>query len=472
MPHDCVEIEYVFARGSGQEINRGAEWTEFNDAMREMSAQQGYSYRVQDLVYRAISVAKFKTLAGAYVSAGRYYEFGASVRDGVNNLRAYYDDVMAKCPNTRWVLAGYSQGAMVVAEAVKAFAADKVIYVGLLGDPELSLPEGSGIWPTACRGGRLSPYRVYVPYCKTYSGVFGRRSPYQYGELRGKYGLWCAKNDYICGSSKNPMRNSGHFTYADVGVAWMADIVMAKLPRKRRASVEPRVYAVLPLDEYFVAYDEEVVFDASQSFSSSGNIESYEWNVGNGWLTGEELFAASFAQETVVSLRVTDSGGISAETSAVVKIGNEPESALAAPVVNIGKDESGIAYVTTDEVPLGAKYLLVRLNGFDLGFVEAGVRMRIGELKYDGTEKLSFAWLNDEYDVGDAEVIDSQEVMFDAGLRPTFDEIIGEGGGSVMTGVSLGNGEMLIAVGLIVLVIVLLNKKDARRLGGRPREGP
>ena len=33
--------------------------------------------------------------------------------------------------------------------------------------------------------------------------------------------------------------------------------------------------------------------------------------------------------------------------------------------------------------------------------------------------------------------------MFDAGLRPTFDEIIGEGGGSVMTGVSLGNGEML-----------------------------
>ena len=113
--------------------------------MREMSAQQGYSYRVQDLVYRAISVAKFKTLAGAYVSAGRYYEFGASVRDGVNNLRAYYDDVMAKCPNTRWVLAGYSQGAMVVAEALKAFAADRVIYVGLLGDPELSLPEGSGI---------------------------------------------------------------------------------------------------------------------------------------------------------------------------------------------------------------------------------------------------------------------------------------------------------------------------------------
>lgn len=187
------------------------------------------------------------------------------------------------------------------------------------------------------------------------------------------------------------MRNSGHFTYADVGVAWMADIVMAKLPQKRRASVESRVYAVLPLDEYFVTHDEEVVFDASQSFSSSGNIASYEWNVGNGWLTGEEQFAASFAQETVVSLRVTDSGGISAETSAVVKIGNEPESALAAPVVNIGKDESGIAYVTTDEVPLGAKYLLVRLNGFDLGFVEAGVRMRIGELKYDGTEKLSFA---------------------------------------------------------------------------------
>ncbi len=219
MTHDCVEVEFIFARGSGQEINQGAEWKVFNESMNNVAAQQGYTARIQDLPYRAISVAKFRTLLGAYVSAGKYYEFGASVRDGVNTLKTYYVNVMKRCPETRWVLAGYSQGAMVVGEAVKSFAADKVIYVGLLGDPQLSLPEGRGIWPDACRGKNLSEYRVYVPNCLTDDGSLGERNPYQYGELRGKYGLWCANADYVCGSSKNPLRNGGHFTYADVGVA-------------------------------------------------------------------------------------------------------------------------------------------------------------------------------------------------------------------------------------------------------------
>ena len=432
--------------------------------MREMSAQQGYSYRVQDLVYRAISVAKFETLMGAYASAGRYYEFGNSVRNGVNNLRDYYRDVMAKCPNTRWVLAGYSQGAMVVSEAVKSFAADKVIYIGLFGDPELSLPEGSGIWPAACRGGSLSPYRVYAPYCKTYSGVFGRRNPYQYGELRGKYGLWCAKNDYICGSSKNPTRNSGHFTYANVGVAWMADLVMAKLPRRRggNAGVEPRVYAVLPFDEYVVESGETVIFDAAQSFSNSGEIVRYEWNIGDGWFNGEAQMSASFSDDAMVGLRVTDANGLVAETSATVRIGNESDVSLLAPNVVVNKDEFGMVYVTAEDVPPEAKYLLVRLNGFDLGFADVGTTMRVGELKFDGTEELRFAWLNEDYDVGDMAVMNTQEIPLNEN----------DVDGSVMTGIPLGCGGLLAVFGVVIIAALLFIKKDATRMGGRPREGP
>ena len=432
--------------------------------MREMSAQQGYSYRVQDLVYRAISVAKFETLMGAYASAGRYYEFGNSVRNGVNNLRDYYRDVMAKCPNTRWVLAGYSQGAMVVSEAVKTFAADKVIYIGLFGDPELSLPEGSGIWPAACRGGSLSSYRVYAPYCRTYSGVFGRRSPYQYGELRGKYGLWCAKNDYICGSSKNPTRNSGHFTYANVGVAWMADLVMAKLPRRRggNAGVEPRVYAVLPFDEYVVESGETVVLDAALSFSNSGEIVRYEWNVGGEWRDGEAQMLASFSEDAMVGLRVTDANGLVAETEVTVKVGDEPETSMSAPDVTVSKDEFGMVYVVAENAPSEAKYLLVRLNGFDLSFAEIGTQMRVGELKFDGTEELSFAWLNEGYDVGDVVAINTQNI-------PLAESDVG---GSVMTGVSLGSGGVLVVIGAMIIASLLVHKKDATRMGGRPREGP
>ena len=105
--------------------------------MRAVAVRRGYSYRTIDLRYRAVSVANFQTMFGAYISAGKYYEFGASVSDGVRLLRNYYSDVMAQCPQTKWVLAGYSQGAMVVAEAAKTFVADDVVYIGLFGDPQL-----------------------------------------------------------------------------------------------------------------------------------------------------------------------------------------------------------------------------------------------------------------------------------------------------------------------------------------------
>jgi hypothetical protein len=60
-----------------------------------------------------------------------------------------------------------------------------------------------------------STWRRYVPNCRTYQGVFGGRDPYEAEELKYKYSLWCNDDDYICGSSRNPFRNSGHTQYAD-----------------------------------------------------------------------------------------------------------------------------------------------------------------------------------------------------------------------------------------------------------------
>ena len=164
----------------------------------------------------------------------------------------------------------------------------------------------------------------------------------------------------------------------------------------------------------------------------------------------------------MVGLRVTDANGLVAETEVIVKVGDEPETSMSAPDVTVSKDEFGMVYVVAENAPSEAKYLLMRLNGFDLGFAEIGTQMRVGELKFDGSEELSFAWLNEDYDVGNVAVVNSQDILL----------IESNPGGSVMTGVSLGSGGVLVAIGVMMIVALLVHKKDATRMGGRPREGP
>lgn len=173
------------------------------------------SYRITDLDYPAIAVKNISVLIGAKLSDGQYYAFGKSKNAGVSNLVNYYRNVMRRCGRTKWVLAGYSQGAMVVAEAARQFNASDVVYLGLFGDPQLNLPEGKGLSPLACSGRNLSVYRVNVPNCRTHTGVLGARKPYVPGKMSAlQVGLWCNNDDFICGSTSNPAKLSGHMQYA------------------------------------------------------------------------------------------------------------------------------------------------------------------------------------------------------------------------------------------------------------------
>ena len=91
-----------------------------------------------DLEYPAVSVsAPNLTGVGVFISAGKSFKFGRSVQTGVGSLVAYRSMVQMNCPDTRWILMGYSQGAMVVAQALKYFKAGELVYAGMFGDPEL-----------------------------------------------------------------------------------------------------------------------------------------------------------------------------------------------------------------------------------------------------------------------------------------------------------------------------------------------
>lgn len=367
----------------------------------------------------------FVNAIGAYVSAGKYYEFGRSVRAGVTALREYYDYLAPKCPDTRWVIAGYSQGAMVAAQGVTSFLAKKVAYVALFADPQVNLPEGAGAFPDACKGRNLASYRVYVPECRTHKGSLGARNPYQYGELAGKYGLWCGRDDYICGSTNIPWVMSGHTKYVS-RMTQLTGILKKRLARSAttgKANVNTAVLttsteesrdvvALLPLDKYYAQVGENISFNGANSFSYNTAIMKYEWSFDDEeyWSSArsstiERSFAA-VGQHTL-KLRVTDALGESGETQVeIVVVADEAiVSVLSAPVGVVAQKENNevvLNWTNALSVPESAQYLVLRLNGFDLGYSEINQgELRVSDLDFSDELVLSVAWATADMEIGE-----------------------------------------------------------------------
>ncbi len=229
----CKNIEIISARGSGRKLGEremprfveqlklriGSSAFTVNDYELGTEKQGSYQYPAKAIVG---SPEAFSRGLGAQLSDGMGNEYGASVKQGVDELEIYLLKRINKCPTTKFVLGGYSQGAQVMGQALPGLSQkvlDKIVYVALFGDPKLYLPEGEGINPPACRQQNLSDWRRIVPNCNTDDGTLGARKPYISASMYGRVGLWCNDNDWICGSSKSALNSSGHEKYADNGGA-------------------------------------------------------------------------------------------------------------------------------------------------------------------------------------------------------------------------------------------------------------
>ena len=222
----CDDVKIIFARGSGEELGDVSEtaWRSSLTADLQSSnlkysfyelgskSQAGYQYPATAV---GGSLESMINLIGASLSSGESFRFGESVNQGVNELRAYILSVSAMCPNTRFVLGGYSQGGMVISKAItQKLGTSKIIYAATFGDPKLYLPEGVGSDPAACRGEDFSNYRAYVPDCQTAEGILGGYNPYQKNDMLDKLGAWCNSKDIMCGATVNMFNLlGGHTSY-------------------------------------------------------------------------------------------------------------------------------------------------------------------------------------------------------------------------------------------------------------------
>ncbi len=238
----CDDVQFVFARGSGEQLDdvSAAEWQRQIEQQLSGNRTLRYSFyelgsRAQDGPYGAAkypavavtgSAGSTLNLVGAAVSGGEAFQFGVSVDKGQRELKNYLAATVTRCPETKFVLGGYSQGAMVISQSLPALDADRILYAATFGDPKLYLPEGEGLFPAACAGQNLSEYRRNVADCHAYEGVLGSQRPYQPPEFTGKVGTWCNKKDLMC-SSKWSI--SDHTNYVHDGMYAEAAAYIARI---------------------------------------------------------------------------------------------------------------------------------------------------------------------------------------------------------------------------------------------------
>lgn len=213
----CDDVQFIFARGSGEKLNDTSyqSWkTEITNQLSSSSLKYSFyelgSSNQAGYQYPAVAVSGdfqgITNLLGAYIGAGQAYEFGESVMQGEIELNVYTRRINSGCPNTKFVLGGYSQGAMLITQSLDDLISENILYATTFGDPKLYLPEGKGGFgrlnkiPDACKGKSLSPYRIDVADCYAYEGVLGSVRPYQPPAYDGKIGAWCNNHDIMCSS--------------------------------------------------------------------------------------------------------------------------------------------------------------------------------------------------------------------------------------------------------------------------------
>ena len=184
-PACSSDVFFVGIRGSGQDPGMGDEVQAVLDGVR--AASKGRKITAYALPYHGASVpVLLRPVVGV-----RHYT--ASIADGTEKLRWILKDRMRRCKRERLVLAGYSQGAMVihrVLQDIDETTAERIDAVGLIGD-----------------GDRLPDDRVtYLGSASTRAKGVGQTFPGQSkaqasrlpASMRGRVHSLCNTKDIVC----------------------------------------------------------------------------------------------------------------------------------------------------------------------------------------------------------------------------------------------------------------------------------
>lgn len=191
----CPDVEVVFARGTDEPPGVGGVGQEFVDALGAQAEP------------RSVGVYPVDYPAGDNFDDG--LEFARTVVDGIRDAGDHVQATAANCPDTRIVLGGYSQGAVVsgfvtsaavpaevppeyagsVPKPLPAEVADHVAAVTLFGKPSDQFMREHGVPPVVI-GPRYAPKTIEL----------------------------CAPGDTICDGAPGGAPGIAHITYGATGM--------------------------------------------------------------------------------------------------------------------------------------------------------------------------------------------------------------------------------------------------------------
>jgi hypothetical protein len=218
---NCKDVFFAGARGSGEKANA---WDGFGETVGRMLLKfrsevgQHATVKADPVSYPAVDI----------ITPENGWRRGAVYRDSVDSGTKYLHDTLRiyrkRCPDTFYVLTGYSQGAHVVTNVLeKLYVRDpknirkRIISVALFASPEFA-PKDSRRnlnFPTsgydAFRMDRQGLWREKVERADV--GTVSRLS--SYGMVVNSY---CVKNDPVCqwnGPGYLVLDIKRHFVYAE-----------------------------------------------------------------------------------------------------------------------------------------------------------------------------------------------------------------------------------------------------------------
>lgn len=98
-PVPCSDVDVVFARGTAEPPGLGGTGTTFVESLRVLAGDR--------------SVSSYAVDYPASADFGNHAAFVDNVVEGIRDARTHIQDTVAKCPGTKIVMGGYSQGAVV-----------------------------------------------------------------------------------------------------------------------------------------------------------------------------------------------------------------------------------------------------------------------------------------------------------------------------------------------------------------------
>ena len=200
----CPDVDVVFARGTGEAPGVGNVGQSFVDAVRARTGA------------RSVDVYAVDYAASSDFDARE--QFAETVIDGIRDAGAHVRNVANTCPNTRVVLGGYSQGAV-----VSGFVTSAVVPAGVPANlvPKPLPPEVANHVAAVVLFGKPSP-----EFLRQYDAPAVDIGP----AYAGKTLELCAPGDTICENVPSGGPTFAHTLYAANGMTDQgADYAVSRL---------------------------------------------------------------------------------------------------------------------------------------------------------------------------------------------------------------------------------------------------